>query len=261
MNARLVGSGSDTVVLAHGYGTDQSVWEKILPDLARNHRVLAFDWIFSGAVKDPDMFDPVKYSSFDAFADDLIALMEEVKLGPSVFVGHSMSGMIGCIASIKRPELFKRIVLIGASPRYINSEDYEGGFDISEVEQLLSCIESDFHSWASSFAPLGVDPNDPPSVTKFENCLKRMRPETALSVAKLIFLGDQRDMLEKVTVPCTFVQTTNDFVVPNSVPGFMAKKIKGKSTVEVIEADGHFPQLTAHLQLLEVLRGVPGFDL
>ncbi|KAG5559388.1 hypothetical protein RHGRI_009057 [Rhododendron griersonianum] len=228
MNARLVGSGSDTVVLAHGYGTDQSVWDKILPDLARHHRVLAFDWIFSGAVKDQDMFDPVKYSSLDAFADDLIALMEEVKPGPSV---------------------------------YINSEGYEGGFDISEVEQLLSSIESDFHSWASSFAPLGVDPNDPPSVTKFQNCLKRMRPETALSVAKLIFLGDQRDMLDKVTVPCTFVQTTNDFVVPNSVPGFMAKKIKGKSTVEVIEADGHFPQLTAHLQLLEVLRDVPGFDL
>lgn len=125
----------------------------------------------------------------------------------------------------------------------------------------MSGIESDFHSWASSFAPLGVDPNDPPSVAKFENCLKRMRPQTALSVAKLIFLGDQRDMLEKVTVPCTFVQTTNDFAVPNSVPGFMAKKIKAKSTVEVIEADGHFPQLTARLQLLEVLRDVLGFDL
>lgn len=261
MNARLIGTGTDTVVLAHGYGGDQTVWEKILPDLARRHRVLVFDWIFSGAVKDQDLFDPVKYSSFDAFADDLIALMEEMKLGASVFVGHSMSGMIGCIASIKRPELFKRLVLIGASPRYINSEDYEGGFGKSEVEQLLSNIESNFHNWASSFVTLAVDPNDPPSVTKFENCLKRMRPETALSVAKLIFHSDQRDMLEKVMVPCTIVQTTNDIVAPNSVPEFMMKKIKGKSTVEMIEADGHFPQLTAHLRLLEVLRGVLDYDL
>nr|DAD26982.1 TPA_asm: hypothetical protein HUJ06_028450 [Nelumbo nucifera] len=118
MNARIMGSGKETVILAHGYGGDQSVWDKILPYLAQCCRVLVFDWCFSGAVAHLNLFDPDRYSSFDAFADDLIALVQELNLSPSVFIGHSVSGMIGCVASTKRPDLFKRLILLGASPRY-----------------------------------------------------------------------------------------------------------------------------------------------
>ena len=122
MNARIIGSGNEAIVLAHGYGADQSFWDKITPSLAQTYRVLVFDWNFSGAVKDPNLYDSAKYSSYDAFADDLIALLDEFNLRASVFMGHSMSGMIGCIASIKRPELFKRLILIGSSPRYLEKK-------------------------------------------------------------------------------------------------------------------------------------------
>ncbi|XP_041004878.1 strigolactone esterase D14-like [Juglans microcarpa x Juglans regia] len=261
MNSKIIGSGSEVIVLAHGYGGDQSVWDKILPSLAQHCRVLVFDWTFSGAVEDPNLYDPVKYSSYDAFADDLISLLVEMNLQSSVFIGHSMSGLIGCIASIKRPELFKRLVLIGSSPRCINTDDYEGGFGNSDIDKIISNIESNYQNWTSAFASLVVDAKDPLSVDKFAKCLKRMRPEVALHLAKIVFQCDEREVLEKVIKPCTIIQTTKDYVVPNSVALYMLKKIKGKSTVEMIEGDGHFPQLTAHLQLLEVLGRVLGFDL
>lgn len=254
MNTRIIGSGDETIILGHGYGTDQSIWDKVVPYLAQKYKVVVFDWSFSGAIKDPNLFDAVRHTCYDAFADDLIALMEELKLESSTFVGHSMSGMIGCIASIKRPHLFKRLILVGSSPRYINSEGYEGGFGCSDIEQILSNIESNYEQWASSFASLVVDTNDPHSVQKVTNCLKRMRQEVALPVAKTVFLSDERDTLDKITTPCTIIQPTNDIVVPNSIAEFMKKKIKlGKSTVEIVEADGHFPQLTAHVQFNEVL--------
>lgn len=253
MNARIIGSGKETVVLAHGYGGDQSLWEKILPVLTQNYRVVVFDWCFSGAVKEPNtLFDPTKYSSYDAFSDDLTALLEELRLDSTVFVGHSMSGMIGCMASIKNPHLFKKLILVGSSPRYINSESYEGGFDIKDVEQLFSSIESNYYEWASFFPTLVIDKTDIESVKKFEECLKRMNPEIGLSIAKTVFLSDYRDILEKVVVPCTIVQTTNDFVVPMSVVEYMNKTIRGESTVEMIDTCGHFPQLTAPDQLLEI---------
>lgn len=120
MNAKIIGSGSQAMVLAHGYGTDQSIWDKITPVLAQTYKVIVFDWPFSGAVlKDPKLYDTAKYSSYDGFADHLIAFLDKNDLKSTVFVGHSMSGMIGCIASVKRPELFKRLIPIGASPRYI----------------------------------------------------------------------------------------------------------------------------------------------
>ncbi|XVE54314.1 hypothetical protein DITRI_Ditri03aG0070700 [Diplodiscus trichospermus] len=261
MNARIIGSGSETMVLAHGFGGDQSVWDKILTYLTHHYQVVVFDWTFSGAVKDTNLFDPLKYSSYDAFANDLIALMDELDLKSSVFVGHSMSGMIGCIASIKRPELFNRLILVAASPRYINIDDYEGGFEAAAIDNILSNIESDYENWASSFAALVVDNKDPLSVEKLAKCLKKMKHEFAVPLAKTVFRCDERNILEKVTTPCTIVQPSNDIVVPNSVAYYMQKKIKGKSTVEIVETDGHFPQLTAHLEFLDVLGGVLGFEI
>ncbi|KAE8682865.1 hypothetical protein F3Y22_tig00111234pilonHSYRG00095 [Hibiscus syriacus] len=261
MNAKLVGSGSETMVLAHGFGADQSVWDKVLPCLTQHYQVVVFDWTFSGAIKDPNLFDPLKYSSYDAFADDLIALMDELHLKNSVFVGHSMSGMIGCIASIKRPQLFTRLVLVAASPRYINIDDYEGGFDEAAIDGILSSIEFDYENWTSIFPTLAVDNSDPISVKKLEKCLKRMRHEFAIPLAKTVFRSDERDILDKVKTPCTIVQTTKDIVVPGSVAHYMQKKIKGKSTVELVKTDGHFPQLTAHLEFLAVLGGVLGFEV
>ncbi|GMI92760.1 D14-LIKE2 [Hibiscus trionum] len=260
MNARILGSGTETMVLAHGFGGDQSLWDKILPYLTKHYQVLVFDWPFSGAVKDPNLYDPLKYSSFDSFAHDLIALMEELHLTSSVFVGHSMSGMIGCIASIKKPLLFNRLILVGASPRYIDIDDYEGGFDAVAVSSMLTSIESDYENWTSSFAKLLVDNNDPLSVEHYLKCLKSTNREFVLPLAKTVFHSDERETLEKVTTPCTIIQTI-DLVVPDSVAYYMQKKIKGETTVEIIKADKHYPQLTAPLEFLHVLGRVLGFEI
>ncbi|XP_073156750.1 strigolactone esterase D14 [Henckelia pumila] len=259
MNAKMVGSGERTVVLAHGYGADHSVWDKVVPHLAQNHQVLVFDWCFSGAVKDSNLYDSVRYGSYNDFADDLIGLIDEMKLKSTVFIGHSMSGMIGCIASIKRPDLFQRLLLVGATPRLANLGDYEGGFEMSEIDQIFSNIEHNYEKWTANFASLVVDSADPLSTQKFENCLKRMRPEIALHLAKTVFLGDYRDILEKVFVPCHIIQTTNDVVVPSSVTEFMRRKIRGKHEVHLIDTDGHFPQLTSPLEFLDVLDGILDF--
>ncbi|WJX30006.1 hypothetical protein P8452_18591 [Trifolium repens] len=262
LNAKIQGSGTETIVFAHGYGTDQSIWDKITPYFTeKNCKIVMFDWPFSGYVKDENLYDPLKYCSLEAFADDLITLLDQMELKVVTFVGHSMSGMIGCLASIKRPQLFKRLILLGASPRYINTDDYEGGFTTSDIENLLKNIESNYENWISAFSLNVVDPNDEQSVNKFRECLKRMRSEVPLSLAKTVFCNDYRDILEKVETPCTIIQSSSDIVVPYSVAIYMEKKIKGKVTLEVIDAIGHFPQLTAPLQLVDVLKGVLGFDL
>ncbi|KAK9149493.1 hypothetical protein Scep_008250 [Stephania cephalantha] len=272
MNARLLGCGGEhdvktTVVLAHGFGANQSLWEKLVAHLVgddddddddddeRKLSVMLFDWSFSSAIKDPSVFDPLKYSSFDAFVEDLVALLDEMKLSSVVFVGHSISAMIGCLASIKRPDLFKKLFLIGASPSYLNSEDYIGGFEMEQIEQIFTAIESNFQAWASAFAPSVVESKDPSSVDKFKESLSELRPEVALKMAKIIFCTDLRGALEEVRVPCTIVQTTNDIVVPTSVAYYMQKKMTNAPSVdvEIIEADGHFPHLTNTTTLVEIL--------
>lgn len=255
LNARIEGCGTEIIVFCHGYGTDQSIWDKILPLLAQNYRLVTFDWAFAGTVKDHNLYDPVKYSSVEGFADDLITLLNEMNLKHVTFVGHSMSGMIGCIASLKSSQLFKRLILVGASPRFLNSDDYGGGFNRSDIEQILSNIETNYENFTCTFASQIADPINEVTVEKYEKWLKSMRAEVALSLAKTIFYSDWREILDKVVTPCTIIQTKKDAAVPHSVALYMQNKIKGKVTLEIIDTLGHFPQLTAHLKFVQVLKG------
>ncbi|XP_014506151.1 probable strigolactone esterase DAD2 [Vigna radiata var. radiata] len=258
LNARSIGSGKETIVLCHGFGTDQSIWHKIIPLLAESYTLVVFDWPFSGAVTDKSLYEHAKYTSFEPYADDLITVIDEMDLNCVTFVGHSMSAMIGCIASIKRPHLFNNLILVTASPRYINTDDYFGGFERSSIDEMVSTVELQYESWCSAYAPIAVDKNDGASVEKFLSCLKSMDSEVAVSLAKTVFYSDYRDMLEKVETPCTIIQSSNDMAVPVGIGQYLEKKIKGVATLQIIDMIGHFPQLTAHLKLVELVKAVVG---
>jgi len=142
--------------------------------------------------------------------------------------------------------------------RFLNSDDYEGGFNSSDIEQLLFNIENNYENFASAFASLIADPSNEESVKQYEEGLKNMGGEVGLSLAKTIFYSDWREVLEKVETPCTIIQTKKDAAVPHSVPLYMQKKIKGKVTLEIIDTVGHFPHLTAPLDFVQVLKATLG---
>lgn len=119
LNAHTYGNGTQTIVLSHGFGSDQSVWHYLVPALACYFKVVLFDLIISPNVS-PHLYDPLRYSNFNAYAHDLTCILDELHVQKSVFVGHSMSAMIGCIAAAKRPDLFQHLVLLSASPRSLS---------------------------------------------------------------------------------------------------------------------------------------------
>ncbi|WVZ69864.1 hypothetical protein U9M48_018587 [Paspalum notatum var. saurae] len=261
LNPRIVGCGERTLVLSHGYGGSQAIWDKVLPHLSRRNKVLLFDWDFSGAATDADADDEAEdggsYYTFSRFADELVALMDKMELSGAVYVGHSMAGMIGCIASIKRPDLFTHLVLVGASPRYMNSEDYEGGFEASDIEAMLATMSSDFHGWAEGFVALAIGSPEPSAAEPLARSFFAMDPRVAHGLARMIFLGDQREVLGDVAVPCTLVHVSRDFAAPPSVGRYMRARMRA-AAMYTIDSVGHFPQLVAPDELLGILDLVLG---
>ncbi|KAL6882026.1 hypothetical protein ACP4OV_011498 [Aristida adscensionis] len=270
LNPRLIGSGERTLVLSHGYGGSQAIWDKVLPHLSSRNKVLLFDWDFSGeaaaaaaAAEEEEGLEQEHGYTFSRFADELVALMDEMKLSGAVYVGHSMAGMIGCIASIKRPDLFTHLVLIGASPRYMNSEDYEGGFEASDIEAMLGRISSDFRGWAEGFVPLAIgSADDPSAVEPLARSFFAMDPRVAHALARMIFLGDHREVLDAVAVPCTLVHVSGDFAAPPCVGRYMQARMLAArcaaAAMVTIDSVGHFPQLVAPAELLGILDLVLG---
>lgn len=255
LNAKVYGNSSETLVLAHGFGSDQNVWHFLIPYLALYFKIVVFDSVFSPNVN-PKFYDPNKYSNFSGYAADLVNLLDELNVSKAIYMGHSMSAMIGCLASIQRPELFHHLILLNGSPRYLNAKGYDGGFEISGVKATLTNIKKNFSSWVNDFAPTAVGLNNKQAISEFEDSLNRMKPNIAYNVAKTVFLSDLRRILPKVVVPCTIIQSKKDYIVPEFVAHYMKEKLGGHARVEILKTQGHFPHLTAYSLILKAMKRV-----
>ncbi|RLN42606.1 putative strigolactone esterase D14 [Panicum miliaceum] len=253
LNVRVVGSGERVVVLSHGFGTDQSAWSRVLPYLTRDHRVVLYDLVCAGSVN-PEHFDFRRYDTLDSYVDDLLAILDALRIPRCAFVGHSVSAMIGILASIRRPELFAKLILIGASPRFLNDNEYHGGFELPEIQQVFDAMAANYSAWATGYAPLAVGADVPAAVQEFSRTLFNMRPDISLHVCRTVFNTDLRGVLGMVRAPCVVVQTTRDVSVPASVAAYLKAHLGGRTTVEFLQTEGHLPHLSAPGLLAQVLR-------
>lgn len=237
------GKGHQPMLFAHGYGCDQNMWRFITPEFENDYKIVLFDYTGSGK-SDESAYDYDKYNSLHGYAQDIIEICDALKLSNIIFVGHSVSCMIGILASIKRPDLFDKLILIGPSPCYINHGDYHGGFSRKDIDDMIDTLESNYLGWSSHITPIiAAHPEKPEFSEEINNSFCRMNPEIAKHFAKVTFLGDNREDLAKVTVPTQVIQSNPDAISNSEVGKFVHKNIPN-STFTQIEVPGHIPHLT-----------------
>src|SRR5450830_1051874 len=216
-NVRVTGSGDVTMVFAHGFGCDQNMWRLLVPEFESRFRVLTFDLVGSGN-SDLSAYDKTKYNTLHGYAADLLEIIDQHAVGPVIFVGHSVSAMIGLLATIAAPERFAAQLMIGPSPCYINDGDYIGGFEREDIDDLLATVENNYFGWSSAMAPaiMGA-PDQPDLAVELTNSFCRTDPEIAKHFARVTFLSDHRGDLAKSQVPALIVQCNDDLVAPLTV--------------------------------------------
>ena len=239
------GAGPMTMYFAHGYGCDQNMWRLLAPAYASRYRVVLFDHVGSGK-SDLAAYDRSKYSTLQGYADDVLEIARELDDGtPSIFVGHSVSAMIGLLAAIAEPSRFAAHIMIGPSPSYINDGDYVGGFSRGDIESLLDTLDNNYLGWASNMAPaiMGA-PSQPELGIELTNSFCRTDPEVAKHFAHVTFLSDVRAELPKLSAPTLILQCHDDLIAPMAVGEHM-HRVLPDSTLAVIENVGHCPHLSA----------------
>jgi len=233
-----------TIVFAHGFGCDQSMWRFLTPAFDESYRTILFDLAGCGSSA-RDAYDFDKYTSLDAFANDLIDIIDTFATGPVVLVGHSVSATIGALAAVKAPEKFTALVLVGASFSFIDDGDYIGGFTRADIEELLQTLNANYLGWASASAPaiMGA-PEQPDLGLEFADSLCRADPTIAAHFARSVFLSDNRAILPRITTPTLILQSSDDVLVPPSVGRYIQAHIQD-SVLRVIDNIGHCPHLSA----------------
>ena len=232
------------VMLAHGFGCDQNLWRLIAPQLAENFRVVLFDHVGAGR-SDLSAWQPERYATLNGYADDVLRICRELELPPVVFVGHSVSAMIGVLAAIREPDRFSKLILVGPSPRYIDAAGYRGGFSKADIDELLDSLDSNYLGWSAAMAPVIMgNPERPELAEELAGSFCRTDPAIARVFARTTFLSDNRTDLAKVTVPTLILQCARDAIAPAEVGAFVHAEIPG-STLVTLPATGHCPQLSA----------------
>jgi len=238
------GSGPTTMVLAHGFGCDQNMWRLLVPHFADRYRTVVFDLVGSGQ-SDLAAYDYGKYGTLQGYADDLLEIIDEVADGPVVFVGHSVSAMIGLLAGIDAPDRFASHIMIGPSPCYINDGDYVGGFTRADIDSLLETMESNYLGWSSNMAPAIMGAADQPELAvELTNSFCRTDPEIAKHFARTTFLSDNRGDVAKLAAPTLIVQCDQDLIAPRSVGEYLHRTLP-RGTLRVIKNVGHCPHLSS----------------
>jgi sigma-B regulation protein RsbQ len=232
-----------TVVFAHGFGCNKDVWRHVTPAFLDRYRVVLFDHVGAG---DSDLaaYDVAKYDSLHGYADDLLEILDDLDADDVVYVGHSVSAMIGVLASNRDPSRFGALVLVGPSPHYINEADYVGGFDEVDVAALLDDLDSNYFGWSAVMAPVMIgNPDRPELGEELTANFCSTDPAIARHFGRVTFLSDNRDDLGLVTTPTLVLQCSDDVVAPEAVGRFVHEKIAG-STLVTLSATGHCPNLS-----------------
>jgi sigma-B regulation protein RsbQ len=232
------------MIFAHGYGCDQHMWRLIAPAFSADYRLVLFDHVGSGR-SDLGAYSRTKYSSLQGYADDVLEICDELNLEHGIFVGHSVSAMIGVLAAIQEPERFASLVLIGPSPCYINDGDYVGGFTRRDIDELLEFQDSNYLGWASSLGPVIMGNSDRPELAaELTNSFCRTDPDIAKQFAAVTFLSDNRADLPKAQTRSLILQCQQDAIAPMTVGEYVHRHLPNSRLV-VMDATGHCPHLSA----------------
>jgi sigma-B regulation protein RsbQ len=244
-NVNVSGRGTQPMLFAHGFGCDQHMWRFITPAFEDHYRIVLFDYVGSG-LSDLAAYDPARYSSLDGYATDVIEICEALELRDVIFVGHSVSSMIGVLAANRHPEYFARLILVGPSPRYIDDPPaYVGGFDRADIEGLLETMDKNYIGWANYLAPaIMKNPDRPELGEELTASFCSTDPVIARKFAEATFFADNRADLSAVQVPSLILQCTDDIIAPREVGDYLHRELR-QSTMRVMEATGHCPHMSA----------------
>jgi len=252
-NVRSLGEGSTPVILAHGFGCDQSIWEPLLPYLLPHYRVIVFDYAGCGR-SDVRAWEAKHYRTLNGYARDLLGVCDALELKKAVVVGHSISGTIAMLASVQQPERFHQLIAIGSSPCFLNKQGYTGGLSVQDVRELLAMMDRDHEGWADYLAPLAMDNSDQPELTEIlRSSFRRSDPRVARIFAEATFYCDVRSQLPEVTVPTDLLRSSRDAFVTPEATQHLHEQLQD-SRLHELDAHGHYPHVSDPPAMAEIIR-------
>lgn len=252
-NVRILGRGPRTMLFAHGFGCDQNMWRFLTPSFENDHRIVLFDYVGAGR-SDLSAYDERRYSTLDGYASDVLEVCEAAGVEDAVFVGHSVSSMVGVLAAKREPHRFSHLIMVGPSPRYVNDEGYVGGFERADIEGLLDLMDRNYIGWATFLAPAVMgNPERPELQKELHESFCSTDPKIARRFAEATFFADNRADLGACAIPSLILQCSEDVIAPVEVGRYLERNLP-RGTFHQLKATGHCPHVSHPEETIAAIR-------
>jgi sigma-B regulation protein RsbQ len=252
-NVKILGKGKQPMLFAHGFGCDQNMWRFVTPAFENEYKIVLFDYVGAGK-SDVSAYNPERYASLQGYAQDILDICRELQLTDVIFVGHSVSSMIGLLAAIEEPGYFQKLVMVGPSPCYINGEDYKGGFERQDIEGLLETMEKNYIGWANFLAPAIMGNKERPALgEELAESFCSTDPVIARQFAEATFFSDNRKDLKKIKTPSLILQCSEDIIAPTEVGEYLSANLPN-STLRFMKATGHCPHISEPEETISLIK-------
>jgi sigma-B regulation protein RsbQ len=252
-NVKIIGEGDITLLFGHGFGCDQTAWRYLLPFLSDSYKIVLFDYVGSGQ-SDLTAYNDYRYGTLDGYAMDIIEICKAAELDNICFIGHSVSAMIGLLAIKQVPDLFHKAVFIGPSPRYINDDDYLGGINQSDLDDLLEVMDSNYLGWSSMItAAIMGNENRPHLADQLNESFCATHPEIARKFARVAFQADNRADLQYLTIPSLTIQCFQDYLTSEYIAQYINQHTVNNKVV-MLSSSGHCPHMSDPQAVSEAIR-------
>lgn len=221
--------GAPAVVFSNSLGTDFRIWDEVVADIAKDHRVLRYDKRGHGLSDDPD----TGWDMSD-LVGDAAALMDHFALKDAAFVGLSVGGLIAQGVAAERPDLMQVMVLADTAARIGNDDMWNDR--IAQVKRggLGSMADGILERW---FAP---DFHSDANFAMWRNMLVRTTDQGYARVSTAIRDTDLLTSTARLTLPTLAVVGDKDGATPPDLVRETADLIAG-SRFEVMRGAGHLP--------------------
>lgn len=251
-NVKVIGKGTQTLMFAHGFGCDQHTWRSILPGFLDDFKLVLFDYVGAGC-SDFRAYDAVRYGTLDGYVKDVIEICSELELENVIFIGHSVSSMIGLRASLQSPEFFSKLIFICPSPRYINDNEYYGGMEQNDLDALLEVMDNNHLGWSRPMVASNAAIEIPALDQHFTENFCTTDPEISRKFAQITFSSDHREKLPLIRIPSLTLQGNEDIFTSEKVARYIQRHTPG-NRLHLIDTIGHFPQLSDPKTVISAIR-------
>jgi sigma-B regulation protein RsbQ len=252
-NVSVFGKGAQPMLFAHGFGCDQNMWRFLTPFFEEKYKIILFDYVGAGK-SDISAYHPERYASLRGYAQDVLDICDAFQLSDVLFVGHSVSSMIGLLAAIEAPHYFQKLIMVGPSPCYLNDEGYKGGFERKDIESLLDTMEKNYIGWANFLAPAIMgQPNRPHLGKELTESFCSTDPLIANQFARATFFSDNRKDLKKCKIPALILQCSEDIIAPLEVGEYLKANLSA-ATLSIMKAKGHCPHLSEPEETISLIQ-------